>query len=46
MWQDECERRAATRGHEFIARDKAGFWEERGYHMRGDPWGEQRYSDD
>ncbi|GLI20983.1 DMSO/TMAO reductase YedYZ molybdopterin-dependent catalytic subunit [Xanthobacter flavus] len=31
---------------EFIARDKAGFWEERGYHMRGDPWGEQRYSDD
>lgn len=31
---------------EFIAADKAGFWEERGYHMRGDPWAEQRYSDD
>jgi DMSO/TMAO reductase YedYZ molybdopterin-dependent catalytic subunit len=31
---------------EFIAADKAGFWEERGYHMRGDPWKEQRYTDD
>jgi DMSO/TMAO reductase YedYZ molybdopterin-dependent catalytic subunit len=31
---------------DFIAADKAGFWEERGYHMRGDPWAEQRYSDD
>jgi len=34
------------KGIEFIARDTAGFWEERGYHMRGDPWAEQRYSDD
>lgn len=34
------------KGIEFIARDKAGFWEERGYHMRGDPWAEERYSDD
>jgi DMSO/TMAO reductase YedYZ molybdopterin-dependent catalytic subunit len=31
---------------EFIAANKAGFWEERGYHMRGDPWKEQRYTDD
>jgi DMSO/TMAO reductase YedYZ molybdopterin-dependent catalytic subunit len=23
--------------------DKAGFWEMNGYHMRGDPWTEQRY---
>jgi DMSO/TMAO reductase YedYZ molybdopterin-dependent catalytic subunit len=30
----------------FTARDEAGFWELRGYHMRGDPWREQRYSDD
>ena len=30
---------------EFIAADRAGFWEERGYHDRGDPWTEQRYSD-
>lgn len=29
---------------EFIAQDRAGFWEERGYHDRGDPWTEQRYS--
>ncbi len=26
--------------------DKAGFWEKNGYHMYGDPWREQRYSDD
>ena len=31
---------------DFIASDRAGFWEENGYHMRGDPWAEQRYSDD
>jgi len=30
----------------FTARDEAGFWELRGYHMRGDPWKQQRYSDD
>lgn len=30
---------------EFRAGDKRGFWEERGYHDRGDPWTEQRYSD-
>ena len=28
---------------EFLAEDRAGFWEERGYHDRGDPWTEQRY---
>ena len=26
-----------------IAADRPGFWEERGYHMRGDPWREERY---
>ncbi|HEV7251973.1 MAG TPA: sulfite oxidase-like oxidoreductase [Mesorhizobium sp.] len=26
--------------------DKPGFWEVRGYHMRGDPWKEERYSED
>jgi DMSO/TMAO reductase YedYZ molybdopterin-dependent catalytic subunit len=31
---------------EFATRDHAGFWEDRGYHMRGDPWREQRYSAD
>jgi DMSO/TMAO reductase YedYZ molybdopterin-dependent catalytic subunit len=28
---------------EFIARDRPGFWEEHGYHDRGDPWTEERY---
>jgi DMSO/TMAO reductase YedYZ molybdopterin-dependent catalytic subunit len=27
----------------FTAEDKPGFWEMRGYHMRGDPWTEERY---
>lgn len=31
---------------ELIAEDRAGFWEQNGYHMLGDPWPEQRYSDD
>lgn len=31
---------------EFMPADKAGFWERRGYHMRGDPWTEERYSDE
>ena len=31
---------------QFTARDEAGFWELRGYHMYGDPWREQRYTDD
>lgn len=26
-----------------MTHDKAGFWEDLGYHMRGDPWTEQRY---
>lgn len=34
------------RGLEFLADDAPGFWEQRGYHMYGDPWREQRYDDD
>ncbi len=30
---------------EFMAEDKPGYWEERGYHMRGDVWMEERYHD-
>ncbi len=33
-------------GLQFTTRDEAGFWELRGYHMRGDPWREQRYTND
>jgi len=32
-----------VRGMEFLAEDAPGFWEEAGYHMRGDPWKEERY---
>ena len=31
------------RGLEFMHGDKPGFWEQYGYHMRGDPWAEERY---
>jgi DMSO/TMAO reductase YedYZ molybdopterin-dependent catalytic subunit len=31
---------------QFLGRDRPGFWEASGYHMRGDPWAEQRYSED
>ena len=30
-------------GMEFMEKDKPGFWEQRGYNMRGDPWREERY---
>ncbi|MSQ14105.1 MAG: sulfite oxidase-like oxidoreductase [Dehalococcoidia bacterium] len=33
-------------GVEFIKDDRPGFWEERGYHMRGDPWKEERFWDE
>jgi DMSO/TMAO reductase YedYZ molybdopterin-dependent catalytic subunit len=33
-------------GIEFVEKDKPGFWESNGYHIRGDPWLEQRYSCD
>lgn len=33
-----------VRGIEFMDRDRAGFWESYGYHLRGDPWLEERYS--
>jgi DMSO/TMAO reductase YedYZ molybdopterin-dependent catalytic subunit len=31
---------------EFLEKDAPGYWEIRGYHNRGDPWAEQRYSGD
>ncbi len=33
-----------VRGVEYLTEDRRGFWEERGYHNRADPWREQRYS--
>jgi DMSO/TMAO reductase YedYZ molybdopterin-dependent catalytic subunit len=32
-----------VRGVELRAEDSAGFWEQGGYHMRGDPWREERH---
>ena len=31
---------------ELLDADRPGYWEVNGYHMRGDPWREQRYDDD
>ncbi|HEY9823559.1 MAG TPA: sulfite oxidase-like oxidoreductase [Candidatus Sericytochromatia bacterium] len=31
-------------GLEFLDHDKSGFWERNGYHHRGEPWAEERYS--
>lgn len=33
-------------GLQFIERDTGGFWELRGYHLYGDPWREQRFTND
>lgn len=30
-------------GLEFLPEDEPGFWEMNGYHMRGDPWTEERF---
>jgi DMSO/TMAO reductase YedYZ molybdopterin-dependent catalytic subunit len=35
-----------VRGLELRDRDEPGFWENYGYHNRGDPWQEQRYQGD
>jgi DMSO/TMAO reductase YedYZ molybdopterin-dependent catalytic subunit len=34
------------RGIELLAADRPGYWEVGGYHLRGDPWSEQRFRDD
>ncbi|HKX18483.1 MAG TPA: sulfite oxidase-like oxidoreductase [bacterium] len=34
-----------VRGLEFMREERPGFWEQNGYHIRGDPWKEERYSD-
>jgi DMSO/TMAO reductase YedYZ molybdopterin-dependent catalytic subunit len=31
-------------GVELTEKDQPGFWESNGYHMRGDPWEQERYS--
>jgi DMSO/TMAO reductase YedYZ molybdopterin-dependent catalytic subunit len=34
-----------VRAFEFLDVNAPGFWEVNGYHLRGDPWEEERYSD-
>lgn len=31
-------------GVEFLAEERLGFWEQHGYHPRGDPWMEERFA--
>jgi len=33
-----------VRGLEFMAQDRPGYWEQRGYHNNADPWKEERYA--
>jgi DMSO/TMAO reductase YedYZ molybdopterin-dependent catalytic subunit len=33
-----------VRGWNYLTTPERGFWEERGYHMRGDAWREERYA--
>jgi DMSO/TMAO reductase YedYZ molybdopterin-dependent catalytic subunit len=33
-----------VRGFEFLDHNAPGFWEMNGYHLRADPWNEERYS--
>jgi len=35
-----------VRGLHLTEKETAGFWESLGYHIRGDPWKEERYSGD
>ena len=32
-----------VQGFEVLEEDYPGFWEQNGYHMRGDPWEEERF---
>ena len=33
-----------VRAVEYLVEDRRGFWEERGYHNRADPWRDERYA--
>ena len=35
-----------VRGLQFMQENEPGFWETHGYHLRGDPWKEERYAGD
>jgi DMSO/TMAO reductase YedYZ molybdopterin-dependent catalytic subunit len=35
-----------VRGFDLVEKDAPGFWEQNGYHLRGDPWKQQRFDTD
>ena len=35
-----------VRAMEFVDKETPGFWEQKGYHIYGDPWKQQRFTDD
>jgi DMSO/TMAO reductase YedYZ molybdopterin-dependent catalytic subunit len=35
-----------VKGVELVAEDRAGYWEQGGYHMHGDPWRQERFRDE
>ena len=39
-------RTIVLKGMTLMPHDKPGFWENLGYHIYGDPWKEQRYSEE
>jgi DMSO/TMAO reductase YedYZ molybdopterin-dependent catalytic subunit len=47
-WTFRCsglvEKEVTWTWEEFLDVNPPGFWEENGYHMRADPWQEERYS--
>ena len=48
-WCPTCtcgSRRSGSSGSSCSSHDQLGFWERNGYHHRGDPWHEERYSVD
>lgn len=38
------EERQWVTGIRFASKNEPGYWEQRGYHDRGDPWKEERYA--
>ena len=43
---DNLDQMERVTGIKLMSHDEPGFWESAGYHNRGDPWKEQRYTGD
>ena len=44
LFLKQAEELYRVREVEYLVGDRRGFWEERGYHNRADPWQGERYS--